>query len=642
MHSVRPATKRVFYRTVGPGVEFGFSSVPNSDVEVCFTLRDSRRIERNSLPKFKHFRNVTERPGSQPENTAELKKSDVKSSNLQTGSTNGHEYSSSKLPFVKPKNMANEPAETHPFEEPQAERSQPEPLQLSKTHRSIPSSKQVKIRKNNSASFRTSHYQLNGKVQNGKKELSSVGYPLHSRDPSLQLGEPFSNQDTIYESSLHSAVSSRKPKSHLKAHNLGVSYSRINFCQVGSDYGLLMTQAREEKSKRSHVKRKGQEREQDETLEMNPSLHQSNQGGVGLSRGVIIRLKMVKQFVKEYLDNQQEGGGGQKHKNEIVTIHLVVSKSQTDFICLEKSFSLLKLLESYVMLYQVYFERSAPESTSLENDYRLFERIQGYLKKIQESNLEIRLTEEETFQQFAQLEPERRPFLENKYFQKIRGIDAIATSYMFLEYKPEVLEPQNLYAYLSRVGKDLEEPSEKDESVEESGADQPLDSEEMEAQLLERKNKEIEENIKKMRAETLKNRQGLHELGDKVIYNSELLRRIDVCLKNKEILFDIDSDTFNKMVDMEGMPEKPKPDKNSTEDMIHKHNVYFDLVNMRDFMNNQCHEMGNDLQNKLNLIDYRYKRVEKDENSIQDPEPLEQPELSYQPSEESMTSPKQL
>ncbi len=380
---------------------------------------------------------------------------------------------------------------------------------------------------------------------------------------------PPKQPEAVQPASLHTSRS--------RASKLAECYAKIHFFSIKEKDSLLLTQAKLQKEKRDR--------------------------GAGASpRTDFIknRLCFVGQFLKQYRDFFDS-----HHIAASVCVQLLVTHAAGDFVCLEKSFSTAKLVEHFVIIHHLHFD-SHPETETDLRKSRLIERLQGFLEKAARGALEIALADRQQFERFTRLTNERRAFLSADCFARVRGFEAFLLAYLFLEYAIQVtpedirriflrIDLRELERDLPRLTLDVREDRSESSQLPSRDTNQPPSKK---ADVF---TKRVLQHLKKIEKNASKQRLTFDADG-KMTYYSPHLKRVEVCLDNKDSLFSMSADLFNQIVDLK--PSQLNPELIEENPLIgEKKQIYFELLGLRQHFRDAIRELGPDLQYDLDLIE---------------------------------------
>lgn len=393
-------------------------------------------------------------------------------------------------------------------------------------------------------------------------------FNLTLRDKQTSLAERL-GEHTRHPSEKSSSLTQRLRS---KCPSIGENYSKIKLCTVTDRDMLLLTQAREEKTRRD-VKKSAR-----------------------VKGHVEARVKTVKKYFKNYDGFLKEEGIDGK-----IEIELLVLFQALNCVCLSKTFSTLKVIETFMLLYDHHFQ-SLLENDSDEASAKIIDRLKDFLSRAKAGAFELEVTEDELFHRFTSLKGPKRPFLNADNFFKVKSIDAIVLTYLFLEYRMS-LNLRDFKKLMSQVSIKVDsidpalviDTPERDAESEEDlrTAEQKLRDE------AESKKQQLRDDLAKLRKEIQVSKQGIIDLGGETTYSSKYLKCIEVCLNNRDLLFDMEVDQFDKMVDLQ-MPLHQAPRDDLIEDANRQ--VFLQLIKVRDLFADQIENEGAQLKKELDLF----------------------------------------
>ena len=386
--------------------------------------------------------------------------------------------------------------------------------------------------------------------------------------PTTERGmEPSKNISEKSATSLTHRIRSKHP-------SIGENYSKIKLCTVTDNDMILLTQAREEKTRRDLK----------ETIRVNGHVES--------------KIRMVKDFFHNYDSFFKEND----IKDEI-NLELAVLYKEVNIVCLQRIFSPLKIIEIFMVLYDLHYQNMLQANTD-ENSAKIIDRIKDFFWKAKRGAFEVEITEPELFRRFSDVQGAKRTFLSFETFFKVKSIDALVLTHLFLEYKV-ALSLKDFRRMMSQLSckpeqgdlKSLNsiqiphEPSEEDLRT----AEQKLKDE------AEQKKKQLKEDLERLKKDIQTSKQGIVDLGGHIGYSSKYLKCIEVCLNNKEILFDIESEEFDRMADM-NMPFMPPPKFESEEEVDEKRRIFMPMIRLRHLFSDQVQNEGAQLKKELDLF----------------------------------------
>jgi hypothetical protein len=329
-------------------------------------------------------------------------------------------------------------------------------------------------------------------------------------------------------------------------------YSKINFITVPDYDGPLLTQAREEKTRRGYK--------------------QVQKVGSRLQG----RIEFIKKYFKNYDVFLADLGIGDTLKIELLVCH-----SNYDQVCLQKLTSTMKVIETYLTLYSFNFQNLASNLTD-EMTTKIINRLKRFLWKSVHGAFEIKIEDREVFESFQQIQQSRRTYLHSDQFFLTQSIESMVLSYLFLEYKltTNLRDFKHMMSQLS-VKVDMMHDDEPKPEVKEEEGDLRTDEQKTKDEKV-AKELQIKESLAQLRRQIMDGKQGVVDKEGQMGYFSKYLARIEVCLQNKDELFEIERDDFDKMLDMD-----PVVHKESTDDVEagldpYKRKIFKDLLELRD------------------------------------------------------------
>lgn len=379
-------------------------------------------------------------------------------------------------------------------------------------------------------------------------------------------------------SSIMNATTLRTGRQPSRRQLVGEGYSQLRLCSVRDNDIFLLTQARQEKTKRMQ--------------------HEGQRLAAWVKQRVAkVKAELEKdRFLEEF------------RLSDTLKIMLLVSNEELcEFICLEKMVATAKAIEHFVVLYHLRQECTTVQSTRV-NNLKLIQRLKEFLCKSRKGAFEIKVDSEASLQLFRDLTECKRPFLDTEDFFPTSPIEAIVLSYLFLEYKVS-FEKSTFNRMASQLSLNLYD--DEDQKANDSN-DGPVDTRTAEQKALDElnfRNQELNKRIIKMRAELLQTRVSLEENGE-FIYNSKNLKIIEMCIANKDILFDMNGNTFDTMLEL----TRPVIDKAlySQHGMsVKAKNLFLELMSLRQIFSEENRTMGNKLKNELEIDLADFYKVEK-------------------------------
>ncbi len=375
--------------------------------------------------------------------------------------------------------------------------------------------------------------------------------------------------------SVLNATTSRTTKQVNKREVIGESYSHVKLKNVRDNDIFLLTQARQEKAKRA------QPANQRLAAWINKRINRTKFDII--EDGILEKLNIV----------------------DVTLIKLLVSnEAQCEFLCLEKTVATAKVIENFVILYHLRQECSTVQSNA-ENHYKLIPRLKSFLTRSTQGAFEIKMDSEESLKLFRGLEESKRPFLDADEFFATTSIEAIVLSYLFLEYKA-TFERSAFKIIASQLSLNIDDEETDPQDLEKVNRS-PEDLRTAEQKALDElaaRNQELNQKIAKMRAELL---QARNEENGELSYNSKYLKMIEMCLGSKDILFDMNQNTFDTMIEMK-RPYVERALYSHNGMSVPAKNLFIELMSLRQTFGEENRTLGNKLRNELELdLDEFYK-----------------------------------
>lgn len=390
------------------------------------------------------------------------------------------------------------------------------------------------------------------------------------------LTENFMSKETSKGTGFETSTTSAYLKKPLKGNTIGESYNNINFVTVQDNDGLLMTQAKEEKTRRDKRTYKRKE----------------------------FRLASRINSIKQHLKSQDNFLKIEKIGSSIQLELIVNYGANRDYIYLQKVCATASVIETFLTLYNFHFQSLTTKHITEDMSIKVLDRLKDFLRKCSKGAFEIEINNPEIIKTFSECTKFRRNFLNSEEFFTAKPIEGMALSYLFLEYKlaANLLEYRRMVNQLSvkfeNLSEDNDYPSKEGEQVD-LRTDEQKKKEDQDAQ-----NSEMKENLKKLRLEIMSNREGIVDKGGELGYFSKYLKRIEMCLQNKDELFSLERDDFDKMIDLQVPYIKPENFQADIVDDPMKRKIYLELVDLRNMFNDEIHNEVANLASDLDLYAY--------------------------------------
>lgn len=359
-----------------------------------------------------------------------------------------------------------------------------------------------------------------------------------------------------------------------KCPSIGENYSKIKLCTVTDRDFVLLTQAKDEKTKRD-VK---------ETLKVKSQVEG--------------RIKLIKNYLKDYDTFLRE-----ESISESLQLELLVIFQDVNCVCLQRIFSTIKVIETFMVLYDHHFQ-NLQEVSSEEISAKIIDRLKEFLSRAKSGAFELEVTEFELFQKFMNLKGPKRPFLNSDQFFKTKSIDSIVLTYLFLEYRMS-LNLKDFRKLMSQVSIKVDNSN----MIQVIDQFDPQDQEEQDMRTEEQKKrdeaeakkKQLADDLARLRKEIQISKQGIIDMGGETTYSSKYLKCIEVCLNNKDLLFDIEADAFDKMVDLQ-MPQLQIPREHEADLDDKNRQAFLKMVTIRDLFADHVENEGAQLKKELDLF----------------------------------------
>jgi len=373
---------------------------------------------------------------------------------------------------------------------------------------------------------------------------------------------------------LSSGLTNRS-KSFRSRHNIAESYSKIRLVNIQDNDRVLMTQARIEKTKRENIGERKQ--------------------------GTFVKRRIDK--AKHYLMHE-DPYLAENLILESVKLQAVVSFSKEEFVCLERTVSVAKVIENFIHLYVIHFENERHLKVTENSENKLYDRVKLFLTLAKSSAFEIKVTTQEQFTRFLEVDSIKRPFLEADTFFETKSLEAIVLTYLLLDYKisRSLQEFKRLASQLDLLTDNEVETQEKQQQTFQKQASMQEEARSEQQKILDQikeRNDNLKERVAKMREDMRRTREGITERGD-FSYNSKYLKMITMCLENKDELFVMDEAIFDKMIDF----RQPQLQHNLDFALMQpdRAKVYKQLLTLREIFADEVMYFGNDLKSDLGLF----------------------------------------
>ena len=360
-----------------------------------------------------------------------------------------------------------------------------------------------------------------------------------------------------------------------------------------SNDGALMTQAKLEKAKRTNISH----RKTGSHLRMRAEY-----------------LKRVLLEFDHFLPTLRLG--------QTLKIQLVVNHQYCEFCCLERTVSVSKLIEQFLVVYHMKFEGEKMR-TGEEGQQKLLQKLKHFLSTCTTHAFDMSTDSEDVFLQFKNLDQFQRDFSDAENFHRASGLECLLLNYLFLEYKvepreestvqtsPSLRSANSMELYSDREHRDREPsyPRSLAEVVEHAGSHVSEDTEstqklspaEAAAKNLQDRMQTLNELIQKSKGEIKLMRAGVNANGE-FVYSSKFLNTINLCLQHKDILFDMDRKMFDEMAEI-GIAA---PDRGQLDDAEQQRPELFEgLLRMRELLSREIRFTGKALEKDLGLEDTR-------------------------------------
>lgn len=461
------------------------------------------------------------------------------------------------------------------FPNPMSDR--PPPLKLPPLHRYYPSEGAFLQGNTIPAGYHTTNSFGGTRSQTEKQEWSA------QPKPSETFGQRTKNEDFVPHHLKHK----------FRKNPIGESYNQIHIKKIEpSNDGALMTQAKIEKSKRTKIGH----------------------------RKVLSYLRNRADFIKHTI-MKCDSLLSSLRLTKTIKIQLVLNFQLCEFCCLERTVSISKLIEQFIVVYHMNFEGEKVRMGDSGQE-KILLKLKEFLTVCATHAFEMSTDSEEVFQHFSRLSQFQRVFCDAEHFHKANPLECVLLNYIFLEYKVEPREESTVQTSPSlRSGRSTEmqsevgilelsyprslaeivEPTHSEHSGEEDPEEYQQRIQEEAANNLQQRMKELNETIQKSKGEIKLMRAGVNSNGD-FEYSSKFLNTINLCLQNKDIIFDMDAGLFNQMAQM----DMPEVDSNNlipvtdSKDTI-RPEFFNSLLKLKEFLGKEIRYTGKSLEKDLGL-----------------------------------------
>ena len=369
-----------------------------------------------------------------------------------------------------------------------------------------------------------------------------------------------------------------------KATRLKLSYSKINFYTVKDNDLFVLTQAPKPKP----------DPQQHSSLPPN----QPRQTGALKSRLLLAKSALAGD--PDFADLQL---------SDTFALRLItLQEDKQGLACFEKSIPTAKLVENYAVFHHLHFDSCFLAPTP-DKSSRFLKKLKCFLQKGLQGAFEIHSLTPRLRGRFDSLLQAKRPYLQSTQSFTVHHFEQLLLLFLFLEYQSSMTldkinqiidrlkneEAQN--EALPKNQLSIKELPDFERNLELQPPQ--LDLANRERRILENANRLLGPKPQTLQRNASNRSKNPEDEG--FVYHSTHLKRIDMCLENQDILFDMDAPVFNRLLDLK--------DFDANQEVVarypmaeEKKKMYFDLIAVRSIMRDQVKTVGNDLIDALDLL----------------------------------------